>query len=258
MKSEIGRAIGDHDGAPLLHVEGGTAVLQLNRPAQHNRLDPADVTALSRLFDEMAADPVPSARTPRTLIIRGAGERTFCSGYTLGAIADELDASFEQMLDKLEALPFVTIAVIHGGVYGGATDLALCCDIRLGLPAARMFMPAARFGLHYYPGGMRRYVNNLGLTAAKKLFLTGLTIEAAEMLRIGFLTEIVEAQALEPRIRAYLEAIAQTEPAVVGSMKGHLNRQADGMVDVAAMTALSYRSMKSEELRRRLAARSSG
>ena len=69
------------------------------------------------------------------------------------------------------ALP--TICALNGGVYGGSTDMALSCDFRIGVEGITMFMPAARLGLHYYAGGMRRYVARLGLGAAKKLFLTG-------------------------------------------------------------------------------------
>ncbi len=54
-----------------------------------------------------------------------------------------------------------------------------------------MFMPAARFGLHFYPGGLRRAVAALGLAQAKRIYLTGVTLRAEEMLRIGFLTELV-------------------------------------------------------------------
>ncbi len=41
-----------------------------------------------------------------------------------------------------------------------------------------MFMPAARLGLHYYAGGMRRYVSRLGLNAAKTLFLTAAKLDS--------------------------------------------------------------------------------
>ena len=164
----------------------------------------------------------------RSLVLRGSGTRTFCSGFTISAIGDQLDERFERMLDRLEALPIPTIAAIQGGVYGGGTDLALCCDIRLGVEDSRMFMPAARFGIHYYSGGLRRYVRNLGLTASKKLFLPGMEIDAAEMLRIGFLTEVVESSALDARLTEYLRSITATEGSAVGSMKDHLHRFAEG------------------------------
>ena len=184
--------IADHAGAPLIARADGVVRITLNRPAEHNRLDPADVDALNALLPTLAADP-----QVRALLITGTGDKTFSSGYTLQAIASELDARFERMLDTLEHLPIPTIALFNGSVYGGATDLALCCDFRIGYDGMRMFMPAARFGLHYYPGGLRRYVSRLGLNAAKKLFLTAMTIDSDEMLRIGFLTDRVARDRLD-------------------------------------------------------------
>lgn len=236
-----------HDGAPMMQAAGGVVHLRLNRPVQHNRLDPADVDALAPVLASMATD-----RSVRVVLLTGTGDRTFSSGYTLQAIASELDLRFERMLDTLESLPQVTIAAFNGHVYGGATDLALCCDIRLGFPGMRLFMPAARFGLHYYSGGLRRYINKLGLTAASKLFLTAMTIEADEMLRIGFLTEMLEREALPARVEDYLKALEQTDPVVVGEMKRHLRQVTERTADYAQLDEAYQRSLGSAELKSRL------
>ena len=60
-------------------------------------------------------------------------------------------------------------------------------------------MPAARLGLHYYKQRHQRYVSRLGVDNAKKLFLTAEKIDAAEMLRIGYLTAMVPAEAFDRR-----------------------------------------------------------
>lgn len=248
--------IAAHAGAPLLQRAGDFVRITLNRPAEHNRMDPADVDAMLVLLDEMQESP------PRALVIAGTGERTFSSGYTLQAIVGELDSRFERMLELLETLPCPTIAAIGGSVYGGATDLVLCCDLRIGVPGIRMFVPAARFGLHYYPGGLRRFVTRLGLSAANRLMLTSMTIDADEMLRIGFLGELVGRDALEDRVEARLAEIEQTEPKVVGQMKRHMialaQRQADepeALALQASMAQATADSLRSAELRARLKAR---
>lgn len=244
-----------HEGAPLAQRAGDLLRLTLNRPAEHNRLDPADVDALLALFERLATDG-----TTRAMVITGAGERTFSSGYTLQAIAEELDARFERMLDALETLPFPTIAALNGSVYGGATDLALCCDFRIGSPGLKMFMPAAKFGLHYYPGGLRRYLTRLGLPAASKLMLTAMTIESDEMLRIGFLSDLVPRDSVCARVDAYLDHVSRTAPAVVAQMKRHLHAMAQAGLDseagratMASMADAYRESLASDELRTRLA-----
>lgn len=152
----------------------GVVTIQLTRVEQHNRVDPADLAGLRETIASAAND-----ETAIALVVTGTGTATFSSGYTLSELAaGNLDDSFESFLNELEACPMPTICALNGSVYGGATDLALCCDVRLGVEGTRMFMPAARIGLHYYPDGMRRYVRELGLAQAKRLFLTGMTLDA--------------------------------------------------------------------------------
>jgi enoyl-CoA hydratase/carnithine racemase len=115
-----------------------------------------------------------------------------------------------------------------------------------------MFMPAARFGLHYYPGGLRRYVTVLGIAQAKRLFLTAQTLDAEEMLRVGFLTELVSKRALAARVGEYVTALQDCEPAVVASMKHQLNAIAAGEAGAAQARANYEASLQSTELRRRL------
>src|SRR3546814_15552319 len=79
--------------------------------------------------------------------------------------------------------PYTTL--FRSGVYGGATDLALTCEFRLGVEGMDMFMPPVRLGLHFYRGGLERYVTRLGLNNAKRLLLTAERIGAEEMKEIG-------------------------------------------------------------------------
>lgn len=237
------------DGAPVVERAGAVVRVRLARPREHNRIDPADIAVLQHAFDAVRDDS-----SVRALVLTGTGTKTFSSGYTLQAIVEHLDDRFERMLDTLEALPVPTICAIAGGVYGGGTDLALCCDLRIGVPASKMFMPAARFGLHYYPSGLRRYVARLGLTAAKKLFLTAATIDAQEMLRIGFLTDLVPAEALEATVARYVESILECDRHAVARMKANLDAVGAGSVDWGAVRADYEATLASDELRRRVGA----
>jgi enoyl-CoA hydratase/carnithine racemase len=238
---------------PQLAIAGPRATITLRRPDEHNRIDPADPEVMLAHFAEITGDPA-----IRLLVITGMGSRTFSSGYTIAAIRGELDDRFERMLDTLESLPLPVVCALNGSAYGGAIDLALCCDFRIGVRGSRMFMPAAKFGLHYYPGGLRRYVTRLGLSAAKKLFLTAMAVDAEEMRRIGFLTELVDADKLEAEVARYADALVACEPAVVASMKTFLNQIAEGSIDLPAQRAAYAKFLASDELAKRLAAAGKG
>lgn len=228
-------------GPPRLAVGGdGVATLTLSRPRHLNRLHREDLLALQAQLRDIATRP-----DARVLVLTGSG-RAFCAGYHLGefdqgeAAAHDDPQLFERTVDTLEALPLPTVARLNGSVYGGATDLALACDFRIGVQDMELRMPAARLGLHYYPSGLRRYVTRLGLGAAKRLFLLAGTVDAAELLRIGYLDEAVPADRLDDAVRSVVSALAANAPLAVSGMKRSLDEIAGGRAD-------------DDELRRRVA-----
>jgi enoyl-CoA hydratase/carnithine racemase len=191
------------------------------------------------------------------LVLTGTG-RAFSSGYDLGSIAeraagtaDEPSAgsAFEIVVNRLEDLAVPTICRLNGGVYGGATDLALACDFRIGVDGCEMFMPAARLGLHYYASGIRRYVSRLGVNNAKRLFLTAEKIGAAEMLRIGYLTAMVPAEALDEEVDRLATFLAGNAPVAMRGMKRAINEFARGELDQADADRRHRDSMRSAEIK---------
>ena len=141
-----------------------------------------------------------------------------------------------------------SIAALNGGVYGGSTDLALSCDFRIGVTGMNMFMPAAKLGLHYYPGGMQRYVSRLGVDTAKRLFLTGERLDAEELLRIGFLTELVAPVDLAAAVAVRAAQLEANAPLAVQGMKTALNDIARGDADLDAIAARASEVAKSADL----------
>jgi enoyl-CoA hydratase/carnithine racemase len=235
--------------APRLDIDADTATITLRRPSQHNRIDPDDPPLVCRYLEQIRAQA-----SLRLVVLTGEGDKTFCSGYTLGRIGSHLDRSFEDMLDALEAVEVPTLCLLNGSAYGGGTDLAMACDFRIGVRGCRLFMPAARFGLHYYPGGLRRFVTRLGPTATKKIFLTAATLRDEELLRLGFLTELVDREDLPATADRYRQDVRGCEPGAVRSMKHHIDCIAAGTWNEELGRAAYQASLRSPEAVRRLAA----
>lgn len=217
------------------------ARITLRRPRQANRLCAEDLATLHEHLAQVNADPA-----VRVLVLAAEG-RHFCAGFDLASMGS-VDAGriFEDLTNAWEAARPITIARVHGGLYGGATDLALACDFRLGSPACEMFVPAARLGLHFYAGGLRRYVNRLGLAAAKRVLLAGATLTADEMLGCGFLDEIPHH--LDERLEALVTDLLAMAPLALLPMKQHLNAIADGRVDARQLAADIQRARDSRDL----------
>jgi enoyl-CoA hydratase len=246
----------DTPSVPILSVAAGRAVVRLNRPRHHNRIEPQDLAELERLFGDIDHD-----RSIRVLTLTASG-KSFSSGFHIGALVErragmgedpDRDA-FERTVDRLEQLRVPTIAALNGSVYGGATDLALACDFRIGVEGIRLLMPAARLGIVYYESGLRRYVTRLGVAAAKKLFLTAQPIDAGEMLAIGYLDEIVPAGELMARAAALADTLAVNAPLAVAGLKRAINETAAGRLDRDALAAVRALCSGSDDHREALRA----
>ena len=237
---------------PVLERQGARATIRLNRPKHLNRLQAEDLEVLLKLFAEIEADPA-----LRVLVLTGTG-RAFSAGYDLNSVSERAvseteqksaGSAFEAVVNRLEDIGIPTICRLNGGVYGGSTDLALACDFRIGVDSCEMFMPAARLGLHYYKSGIARYVARLGLDNAKRLFLTAEKIGAPEMLRIGYLTSVVPAEALEEEVGRLVGTLAGNAPIAMRGMKRTIHEIARGKLDEEAADRRARDSMRGDEIK---------
>jgi enoyl-CoA hydratase/carnithine racemase len=227
---------------PSLVLEGERATITLRRPRHHNRLEPPDLVELLRLFRTVEEAP-----GLRVLVLTGTGA-SFSAGFHIGAFGEGAGATtLEAVVEALERLRVPTICALNGSVYGGATDLALACDFRLGVEGMRLVMPAARLGLHYYPSGMQRFVSRLGLATAKRLFLLAEPLDTTALLACGYLDEAVPADELPVRAATMAARLADHAPLAVQGMKQALNDIARGRADNAAIGARAATVSLSED-----------
>lgn len=259
------------EGGPpeLAFPAPGRALITLNRPRHLNRLHREDLLALQAHVAQLAADP-----TLRVVVLTGRG-RLFCAGFNIDELGEGPAAGagtvdpqlFERTVDALEALPVPTIARLNGSVFGGATDLALACDFRVGAAGMELRMPAARLGLHYYPSGLVRYVSRLGLPAAKRLFLLAETVPAEELLRLGYLDALARSgaaadapgspeamAALDAEVERIAASLLAGAPLALQGMKLSLDEVARGDLDIARVRQREARCATSADLREGLAA----
>jgi enoyl-CoA hydratase len=244
----------DGGSPPLLARDGqGGATITLNRPRHLNRLHREDLRVLQDHIATLAADD-----SLRVVVLTGTG-RAFCAGFNLQELA-ETDAGssdprlFEHTVDALETLPVPTIARLNGGVFGGATDLALACDFRIGVQAMELRMPAAAIGLHYYASGLSRFVSRLGLGAAKRLFLLAQTLPGDELLRIGYLHVLVPPEQLDAAVEAIAAPLRANAPLALRGMKQSLNELARGQAQAEVLRLREARCAASADLQEGLQA----
>ena len=178
----------------------------------------------------------------RTLVITGAGPRAFCTGGDVsGADAEqgrkvrsqpmghgrEMRDGMQAVLALLKKIDKPSVAMIQGYAVAGGLALALACDFRFAGPEARLGDTSGRFGLLPDEGGAWLFPHTMGYDRALKMSLLHEIYPAAEALRLGLLTELVEGD-LEARTLEFAEALAAKAPLAVRMVKTMMTRALEG------------------------------
>lgn len=230
---------------------GHIGKLTLNNPERHNSLGEEELNLLTRYLTEIEDD-----EQVRVLVVTGAGEKTFCAGASLGELnAGRISGeAFQATTDRLAHLAVPTICAINGNVFGGGVELALSCDFRIGVEGTRMRVPAAGIGLCYPLSGINRFVQRLGVNAAKRILVAAEEFDAEAMLAIGFLDQLVLPSQIEAEVEEMANRIAGLAPLAVRAMKRILQQVADGALDADAAAELAQECLDSEDLQEGFAA----
>lgn len=188
----------------------GVATLALDRPERRNAISIEMRREISGCLAGWAGDDAVGA-----VVLTGSGG-AFSAGFDLAEF--ERPELFEALFETsaryhrdVWRFPKPVIAAVNGAAMGGGMDLATLCDVRIGGPRASFGHPEIKLGGPPLFTPLRWIV---GEGVARELCLTGRRIDAAEALRIGLLSEVVDdPAALLDRARALartvLEAPAQ-------------------------------------------------
>lgn len=228
----------DQSAPVLLDLRGGVATLTLHRPAALNALSRALAGELAATLRDLAArDDL------RVVVVRGAGERAFCSGADLkerATLTPEEKGRHTTLIgaavEALAALPVPTIAAIRGYALAGGLELALACDIRLAATDAIFGLTEVLIGIFPGAGGPVRLPRVIGPGKARELIFSGRRIDAAEALACGLVERVVAPAALDETADALAAQIRDAAPLAVRAVK----RVLDVATDLPLAEALAY------------------
>jgi len=206
-------------GSVATEIRGSVAVVSFDNAARMNAIDAGVAEGLAT-----AAAQLKARKDVGALVLRGAGEKSFCSGIDLKFVEQfpERAAGFAALEEKIGSfdrdmgeMPFPTIAMLHGHCHGGGVHLAATADFRLGDDALKLSVPAVRNRLFYSISALERLVLILGETRAKRLMYEGETLDAGTLLAWGFLDRVCPAGELERVTLDYAEKLAAQPRSVV-------------------------------------------
>ncbi len=238
-------------GSLIVETRAGVCTVLLNRPEIRNAFDDTLIAELTTVLRKLDAD-----KRVRAVVLGGAGP-AFCAGADLNWMKRMAKYSYAQnlkdaralagMLRTLDRLSKPTVARVHGHAFAGGVGLVAACDIAVGVPEAEFCLSEAKLGLS--PATISPYViRAMGERGARRYFLSAERFAAAEAWRLGLLSELVPAGALDGKVSeicAHLvqggaEALAKIKDLIRAASRG--GPVTDALVDDTAKRIAEIRT----------------
>ncbi|WP_133651166.1 2-(1,2-epoxy-1,2-dihydrophenyl)acetyl-CoA isomerase PaaG [Paraburkholderia flava] len=210
------------------------ATVTLNRPDKLNSFTRAMHGELAEALDQV------EAAGTRALILTGAG-RGFCAGqdladldFTPGAmtdLGDLIDAHFNPLIRRLQALPLPVIAAVNGTAAGAGANLALACDLVVAARSANFIQAFVKIGLVPDSGGTWFLPQRVGMARALGLALTGEKLDAEKAERWGMIWRAVDDAELSATAAQLATQLAQQPTRAIAAIKRALRAGATNTLD---------------------------
>jgi len=202
------------------------AWLTIERPEVMNCLSFSTLKRFRTLLEELRDD-----KALRCILITGAGEEAFCAGADL-KVRRSMDPervpdfvrNIRALMDDVENMPQPTVAVMNGFAFGGGTELALACDLRVAAETAVLGLTETSLGIIPGAGGTQRLPRLVGKSRAKDLILTARRLDAMEAASMGLVNRTAPKDKLGAVALELAELIATNGPVAVRAAKEAIDR----------------------------------
>lgn len=202
------------NGGLTFQIEGGIAILGIDRPAHGNRLDGATAQAI-----EAACAVIDESDDIRAVCLAGEGP-DFCLGQEDPELA-------HGAIEAVGRLRVPVVAAIVGRAWGEGAELALACDVRLAARDATFAWPQAVEGRLPRHGATQRLPRLIGEGRAVELLLTGRIVSAREALAIGLVSQVVAADKLVQTAAGLIANLSERSSPAMQYAKEATRRSAD-------------------------------
>lgn len=229
----------------LLRIEASEHVttLIISNAQQRNALSSV---LLHELIDAFISA---EARAVRAIIIRAeAGVTTWSAGHDINELPSEgtdpltWSNPLEELLRTIRRIPFPVIAAVEGGVWGGACDLVLTCDLVVAMRTASFAITPVKLGVPYNTAGVAHFVSGLPLNVAKEMFFTANPLTAEQMAAFGVVNRLASSEPeLTSEANVLANRIATLAPLAIGAIKAEMT----ALTDVSPLTNSTFEDLTS-------------
>ncbi|NKB59690.1 MAG: enoyl-CoA hydratase [Alphaproteobacteria bacterium] len=227
----------------LIDVDArGVATVTLNRPHRNNAYNDAMIQGLLDGVGRLAVDD-----KVRVIVLRGTGNY-FQAGADLKWMNDlskqSLDANLAMStittdaVRHLNACPKPTIALVHGGCFGGGLGMMAACDITIASEETQFSITEVRWGLVAGPI-LPQLCDAMGLRALRRFALTAEKFSVQTAKEFGFVQEICATGALDEAAAPVIDALLKCSPSAIAETKAFILRTAAHNVDDEAAPGIA-------------------
>ncbi|HEV7931600.1 MAG TPA: crotonase/enoyl-CoA hydratase family protein [Actinomadura sp.] len=214
----------------LVEVDGGVAVITINRPKARNAVNGAVAQGVASALDELD-----ERKDVSVIVITGAGG-TFCAGMDLkGFLTGENPMAggrgFGGITEKPPAKP--VIAAVEGYALAGGCEIALSCDMIVASSEAKFGVPEVKRGLVAGAGGLLRLPQRIPYHIAMEVALTGDHYPAARMAELGLVNRVTEPGEALAAAKELALKVAENAPLALAATKRVIVESADWSRDEA-------------------------
>jgi 2-(1,2-epoxy-1,2-dihydrophenyl)acetyl-CoA isomerase len=205
---------------------GGVLTITLNRPEVYNAFNEQMKNDLSDALKQAEKDP-----DVRCIVLRGAGDKAFCSGQDLKehagkkrSLKESLEKSYNPLIRRMRSIEKPIIGMINGVAAGAGLSVALACDMRVMATTAKLTEVFIRIGLVPDSGSHWFLPRLTGMARAFEYAATGRDIQADEALQAGLVNRIAPPDQLESMTMELAGQLAKAPTRSIGLIKRTLNR----------------------------------
>ena len=205
---------------------GSIAVIELNRPRQLNSLNTKMISEIV-----VAMESFDRNDTVRVIVLAGKG-RAFSAGADIDEMTEANPISLELLnqfaeWDRLALIKKPIIGAVHGFVFGGGFELALCCDVLISAGNTEFAFPEVSLGVMPGAGGTQRLTKLVGRTKALEWLWTGERISAEVALKHGIINKIVAPELLMEETMKFASRLSKQPPLSMRLIKDSVNKAVD-------------------------------
>jgi methylmalonyl-CoA decarboxylase len=204
-------------------LDGSIGTITLDNPPKHNALGAALIGELLQALSDL------TNAGARAIVLRAyKGAKVWSAGHdvrelpTNGRDPLTYDDPLRRVVRVIKESPTPIIAMVEGGVWGGACEVVMSCDIVIAAEGTTFAITPAKLGVPYDIEGTLSFMQSVSLPVIKEMLFTAQPMTADRALRVGLINQVVPAERLEPATTELAGYMIRNSPLVISLLKEQL------------------------------------